>query len=419
MAPDEIDLRHYMEVLWKWRLAIILLTGVAVVVSAVFSYFVLSPVYETKVTLSVSNAVATQQSARQDDTSITETLSRIQPVTLNTYVSEITSPFLMKRVVEKMGLALSPTDLQSMVAAQVLKDTNLIEVRVQNTDRVLASDIANTIATEFVDYVSEKNQERMAKSLQFLEEQKQGLQKEMQGLYAELSAVQSKPDNVTYLTREIGAKTALIDSLRTSLSETRLEKSILETELAVLDRTIANTPQTLEGEEGSPPRPNPTYTSLLDERVAKVTSISMSESRIYALEKEIATLESSLLGLESRLVKAQNEEAVLRASLSRIETTLSLLNGKIVEAQMAHSLNLGETTISITSPALEPTHPVKPRKLLNMAVAGVLGGFSSVLLVFVLEYLDNTIKTQDDVQKHLGLATLGVIPLFDQRNHRK
>jgi capsular polysaccharide biosynthesis protein len=54
-----------------------------------------------------------------------------------------------------------------------------------------------------------------------------------------------------------------------------------------------------------------------------------------------------------------------------------------------------------------------------MAVAGILGGFVAVLLVFVLEYMDNTLKTQDDVAKYLNLGTLGAIPVMESRQRRK
>ena len=141
--------------------------------------------------------------------------------------------------------------------------------------------------------------------------------------------------------------------------------------------------------------------------------------RASAASQEISSLERAVAGLEGKLVAAQNEEAVAKAGVDRLESTLNLLSAKIVEAQMAHSLNLGETTISVVSPAMEPKNPVKPRKIVNMAVAGVLGGFVSLLLVFVLEYMDNTIKTADDVQKYLNTGTLGTIPLIDGRKRRK
>lgn len=48
-----------------------------------------------------------------------------------------------------------------------------------------------------------------------------------------------------------------------------------------------------------------------------------------------------------------------------------------------------------------------------MAIAGVLGVMLGVFIAFIVEYLDNTIKTPEDVEKYLGLPVLGAIPKMD------
>jgi len=57
-----------------------------------------------------------------------------------------------------------------------------------------------------------------------------------------------------------------------------------------------------------------------------------------------------------------------------------------------------------------PINPIKPRPMLNIAIAAVLGVMLGGFLVFFLEYLDNTIKTLTDVEKHLDLPVIGMIP---------
>ena len=58
--------------------------------------------------------------------------------------------------------------------------------------------------------------------------------------------------------------------------------------------------------------------------------------------------------------------------------------------------NLPQT--NIVSPAVEPIDPVKPQKLMNVAVATVLGGFISVLMVFGIEYWKAPRKTTSVAQ---------------------
>lgn len=418
MDTAEIDLRRYMEVVWKWRLVIVLLTGAAVAASAVFSYFVLSPVYQTRVTLLVANATQTQQSSGSSSTSVAETVSRIPTMTLNTYMNQITSPYFLSRVLAKLGLpGLAPDSLNSMVSAQVLKDTNLVEVRVQNTDRTLAARIANTMASEFVQFMSEQNQDRMSKSLAFLAEQETRLKKDLANAYATLNAVQVKPDSASAIAREISSLQQVVVRLREDLARREMDASLIEADIRWLDRDIATTPATLTGSapDGKPGAPNPAYQALIASRADKVRQLAYLESQAAALEGQIRRMQAASAELEARYAVAQNGEAVAKATVQRLESTLNLLSSKMVEAQMAHSVNLGETTISVVSPALEPSFPVKPRKAVNMAVAGVLGGFVSVMLVFVMEYMDNTVKTQEDVTKLLNLGTLAVIPIFESR----
>lgn len=70
-------------------------------------------------------------------------------------------------------------------------------------------------------------------------------------------------------------------------------------------------------------------------------------------------------------------------------------------------------SVSIVDPAVIPDKPVKPNKTLNVLIAFVVGLMASVGLAFVLEYMDNTVKTSSDVEKLLGIPVLGVIPNYE------
>ena len=60
-----------------------------------------------------------------------------------------------------------------------------------------------------------------------------------------------------------------------------------------------------------------------------------------------------------------------------------------------------------------PEEPVSPNKVMNIAIAFLLGLMVSVGLVFLLEYLDNTYKNKDQLEKDLGIPVLGAIPDVD------
>jgi capsular polysaccharide biosynthesis protein len=70
-------------------------------------------------------------------------------------------------------------------------------------------------------------------------------------------------------------------------------------------------------------------------------------------------------------------------------------------------------SVSIVDKAIAPKNPIKPKKILNVLIAFVVGLMVSVGLTFLLEYLDNTIKTTRDAECILGLPVLGMIPRYE------
>lgn len=72
--------------------------------------------------------------------------------------------------------------------------------------------------------------------------------------------------------------------------------------------------------------------------------------------------------------------------------------------------------VNILSPAVftENPKPVKPNPMLNMAIAAVIGLMAGVGIAFLLEYLDTTVKTEQDIEDVLGLPILGLVsPISD------
>ena len=57
-----------------------------------------------------------------------------------------------------------------------------------------------------------------------------------------------------------------------------------------------------------------------------------------------------------------------------------------------------------------PTSPISPNIKLNVAIAFVVGLMASVGLALLLEYLNNTIVSKEDVERNLGLPVIGIIP---------
>ena len=69
--------------------------------------------------------------------------------------------------------------------------------------------------------------------------------------------------------------------------------------------------------------------------------------------------------------------------------------------------------VQVIDKAPLPKNPIKPNKVMNVLIAFVLGTMIGLFVVFLIEYLDNKMKTPQDIEKHLGLSVIGVIPNED------
>lgn len=72
-------------------------------------------------------------------------------------------------------------------------------------------------------------------------------------------------------------------------------------------------------------------------------------------------------------------------------------------------------SVSIVEPASTPSSPVRPRTPLNTAIGALAGLFVAAVVIMVYEYLDDTLKTSEDVEAAAALPTLGGVGRFPRR----
>ncbi|QNG60195.1 capsular biosynthesis protein [Bacillus sp. PAMC26568] len=91
----------------------------------------------------------------------------------------------------------------------------------------------------------------------------------------------------------------------------------------------------------------------------------------------------------------------------------------VFQKEIAAIMNVDNVSIlSKADLGVDPS-PIKPKPVLNIAIAIVVGLMTGVGLAFLLEYLDNTIKNEQDIEKHLGLPVLGAITRIDMEQEMK
>ncbi len=149
--------------------------------------------------------------------------------------------------------------------------------------------------------------------------------------------------------------------------------------------------------------------SSMDQEIGKVLS---------GLETEYKTKLENERSLQRELAKVKveaqeiNEKEVNYNRLKRVSDNYSSLYDLVLKRQKEATLASHQETNNVykLDTAVMPKSPVYPNVRLNILLAAVVGLLGGIGLVFFLEYLDNTIKNQEDVEKYLQVPFLGVVP---------
>jgi len=142
IQEEEIDLREYINVLIKRKGIIILIFLIAVITAAVVSYFIIQPVYQVNVAITVSKPKFVN--------------SLVDEISLENYKNLIADNALKEELIQKLDLnkpplELTPYELDQMLTIELPKGTNLIKMNLQASNPKLTKDIINTWATLFVE----------------------------------------------------------------------------------------------------------------------------------------------------------------------------------------------------------------------------------------------------------------------------
>lgn len=358
---DEIDLREYIMILWNRRAAIALVTLLSILAAGVMSFFVLEPVYEAS-----TQILASADSVPNE---------------------VIKSPFFLSKVVEELDLPnqepYTPFGLARSVSVQTGKPATLTVIKIEDTDPERASAIVNAVARLYVEFVHEKNLESVMTTVTFLTEQRDSTQVFLDEAKAALDqSMQSS--RIGILKNEVDRLAGEINSWKSVLSTGDVYKAELAKGIEELASLLASTPATIPGPPDYAGRetqiPNQTYQQFESDLASKRIQMQELGVRLTQAQSKLPALEAQYIIIYEKYLEADRKIRNLENLIGRLTAGIASLDAKITAA----STTVPEAVVA--APALAPVTPIKPRKMLNMAVAAVLGVFVSVMVVFFIEY---------------------------------
>lgn len=415
---EEISLRECIEILIKQRKLIAIVTVISLVASIVLSFFVLSPVYEAKTILMASNINSKDSLSAQAEgiEGFLETLSQYPKMSIETYKEQINNPHILQQTIDELKLdklGITRRNLQGMITLNTIKDTNLITIIIRYSDKKVAKDITNTIARKFTDFVSTKAQEQAGKSATYIKQQMDIEKKNLDQVLLEYKKYLSQPRSLNELQKEVDAKLELLTQYKSDLLNTGIEEQKTRASLAAAEKQLKSTPEKITVSRSLLDEP---YMSQVTGKNAKdafgitvqaeevndtfislksiINTLNIELAKISAqknnLSKEISNLQKEMETLQADLAERQHEDIIIQEKVKFSQETYNAFLEKYEETRIAKSSAIGDASIIIISPAVEPMKPVAPNKKMNVAIAGVLGIMLGAFVAFFKEYWKNS-----------------------------
>jgi succinoglycan biosynthesis transport protein ExoP len=337
--------------------------------------------------------------------------------------------------------------LQEQVAIAHERETRLLNIAVEDTDPGLAAQIANLLAQKYIEFDLATRLASENQNMEWLTKEVYSLKKRLED--DERAFFEYKQLNKVF---SLEGKQKVIDQKITELNNeflaTRSKRQELDAKLSEIDKQyggstdIAYVRSILNNKSIDDIYANLTNLELEISRLGKV--FKSKHPKIQQISGEIAKVTAKFNGELSKEIenlKVQhtvllNREKVMEQTIGEFEgdamNTNSLeLKYTILQRNMDTSQKLYDTLVSkvkesgvvsggatsnirIVENASVPIDPIKPNKTKNLLLSIILGVFGGVGLAFFLEYLDQTVRTEEDVQNLLGLPVLGVIPVADK-----
>ena len=404
--------------------------------------------------VTIDNAPAEKNfdaTAFQAEFEILQSPDMLQPIISDLQLDHVWAQRLYKGKLDKMQPLDALAYMNSIVHLDLKRGTNIIQITVSSEVAQEAADIANAIADRYKTVRQVSEDQRNTRGEESLQEQIDQQQKVVDAKRAVLDKMRAdaaasgvdltqpgsgagdrtetdldeRQKDLLSAKVDYDARRVLLEKVQNlpddefistldALGREESKIAALRTEVLGIDSDIDNLLK--DGFEENHPR----VLSLRAEkdrklqqikdliaatRRAMVVDADMAQSRVTLLQKEVDDLKAS-----TREHFTNNLEPY-RLAQRDFDEQQSLLDALTVRLKQVNAdKQLLESPVRIITRATAPNTPSKPNKNLNLMVSIIAGLFVGVVVAFLIEYLDTSVKTMADAESLLGLPVLTVIP---------
>ena len=336
--------------------------------------------------------------------------------------------------------------LAANLNAEPLTDTRMIVVSFSHTDPVLAADVVDNVAQVFIQHSFENRTERFTSTSEWLDRSTRELQSKVQQAEQALADYSNRhniyslegKDNLAIekLTRlhseatraetERMLKQSLYEQVKAGNAD-KIPDTFTDTKIGDLQKKLGELKVSLAQLLSTYGPKNPNVITVKDQITAIEEQINDSrkslDGRLKAdYERALRDESSFKTALErAKAEAAQQNQAAIQYSILKqeVETNKQMYQDFLNKTNQAKIQKAEQQNpMKMIDPPQVPVAPVGPNRLRTITIGFLLSLVAGIGLVFVLEYLDNTVKTVEDIARYTQLPALSIIPAMSGRKSR-
>ncbi|MGH7794168.1 MAG: GumC family protein [Candidatus Binatia bacterium] len=329
---------------------------------------------------------------------------------------------------------------QGMLDVEAVKRSRLVRISISSPSPALSASIANAHAQAYVRQGIRLKSQASEQARKFLETELTGLKQRVEESEAALNQFRRGKGIISLDDKENIVVDRLAD-LNKRLTEAEADRIGLEAQARLIKQreydslpAVVSSPliQNLKAQmvqleaqyANLAAQFKPGYPQLAQLRMQLDETKQKLGAQIKNVVESINSAYMAAAGKERQLrVEMNNQKSaalalkdasVDYAILSREASTNSQLYDSVLARlkELALSSEIPASNVSVVDLAEVPLWPSEPRKRLTVMLAAALGLVAGFGLALVSEHLDNTLRTPEDVERHLRLANLVVVPDF-------
>lgn len=330
---------------------------------------------------------------------------------------------------------------QKAVTIEPVRNSRLVQIKVQNPDPELAARIANTMARSFISTSLERKADSSSYAVQFLEGQIAQTKARLEDSERQINEY-AKKNEILNLGETGNAATQNFVEFAQALAKAEQER--IKTE-ALYNEVRANpdsAPRVLDNlaiqkykEEKA--RFEAEYAKNLAVYKPEFPLMLQLKQQVDQLDARIrAEVSTIMTSIKGQYEAAKRQEDLIRARMEASRTEVLAVQDRSVDLNLLRreldtnrqvydsllqrlkevSVTASITTnnVSVVDEARPALFPAKPRPVINLGLGLVLGLFAGMLAALLREQMDDSIKHADEVEGVFGLPLLGWIPLTRQ-----